>query len=392
MGNSYRGSIALITGALSVLTGCYYVYPTKLPPMHQGSLAVAGQPIEVRTREVKTFRGPCMDSDIEKGHCELKGGHLTEWTNIKHTQFVYGGHALTYAELRELADPEWPKAVEKVQGLKSSCRISVVPSTLALASAGAALATFLFSAKFSDQQQKYIYIGSAAGFVGFSAVSYPLGGHACRKSNKTTGAEYEWDLADWENYPGSAQISDTLLKLASDFNERVGAAPTPATDDPSDASPQNERPSTEHPSPPVDGPPKAAAPIASRVRDALIATGQYPTFVAAVDHAKSWDAFDAPAYTIFAPTEQAFAALAPEVRTAVMSTATMNVISQLSNHVVHEKLSRADIAKQKLLKTNGSRRKDVKKKGTKLLVGGGAIGDPIDTGDGLIYPIDKFLQ
>ena len=75
---------------------------------------------------------------------------------------------------------------EQAQGLKSSCRISVVPSTLALASAAAALGAWLFSAKFSDDQLKYIYIGSAVGFVGFSAVSYPLGGHACRKSNKST--------------------------------------------------------------------------------------------------------------------------------------------------------------------------------------------------------------
>jgi len=391
MGNSHCVSVAVVTCALSTLTACYYVYPTKMPPMHQGSLAVAGQPIEVRTREVKTFFGPCSDSDVAKGQCEMNRGHLTSWENIKHTQFSYGGHALTYAELRELADPNWPKVVEQAHGLNASCRISVVPSTLALASAAAALGAWLFSAKFSDEQLKYIYIGSAVGFVGFSAVSYPLGGHACRKSNKSTGAEYEWDLNDWESFPGSKQLSEDLLKLASDFNERVGAAPTPATDDPSDARAKDESPSSEHPSPPVDGPPTAAVPIVSRVRDALIATGQYPTFVAAVDHARIWNAFDAPGYTIFAPTEQAFAALAPEVRTAVMSTATMKVIDQLRNHVVSEKLSRADIAKQKLLKTKGSSREDVKKKGTKLLVGGGAIGEPIDTGDGLIYPIDKFL-
>ena len=124
----------------------------------------------------------------------------------------------------------------------------------------------------------------------------------------------------------------------------------------------------------------------------MIATGKYATFVAAVDHAKLWGEFDAPAYTIFAPTEHAFAVLAPEVRAAVMSTATMKVFDQLRNHVVHEKLSRADIAKLEVLQTRNSPRKRVRKKGKKLLVGDGVIGEPIDTGDGLIYPIDTFLR
>jgi len=242
--------------AFCVLTGCYYIYPTKMPPMHHGVLAVAGQPIEIKTREVKTFFAACSDSDAKDGHCEMHRDKLTNWMSIEHTQFSYGGHNLTYAELRELTDPNWTKVIEQVQQLKSSCGVSIVPSTIALASAAAALIPLLFSRNFSDDQQKYIYIGSAVGFVGFSALSYPIGGHACRKSNESTGAQYDWDLDDWERYPGSQELSDEVLKLASDFNDRVGATPedsgtTAPTADPSGTSAPVPTPTSTQPRPPA---------------------------------------------------------------------------------------------------------------------------------------------
>ena len=50
------------------------------------------------------------------------------------------------------------------------------------------------------------------------------------------------------------------------------------------------------------------------------------------------------------------------------------------------------VAKLEVLQTRNFPRKRVGKKGKKLLVGDGVIGEPIDTGDGLIYPIDTFLR
>ena len=62
------------------------------------------------------------------------------------------------------------------------------------------------------------------------------------------------------------------------------------------------------------------------------------------------------------------------------------------NHVVYQKLTRAQIAAAPRLDTHGSQREPIKKKGKELLIDGAVIGEPLDTPDGVIYPIDKVLQ
>ncbi len=365
--------------ALSALTGCYFAYPPKMPPVHSGPLLVEGQLIEVKTRDVKAFIGACSEQDISEGTCEMRHGELRHYIMNKRTRFSYGDRYLNYAELREIIDPQWPQTVETIKHLKGTCELSLVPSALAaLSLAVGVLVPLLESGHISDDAKTYFYIGGGAGAVLFTGLSYPLGGAACVRASGAANAEYEWNLDDWEEYPGSDHLNDDLLKAVADFNARASGSPKPeAPGDSSSAEPKAKEPT----------PAAVVAPIESKVRDALLATGQFPSFIAAIDNAKDWKAFDAPAYTIFAPTEAAFAALSDQERERMLTTESGMVVVSLHAHVVHEKLTRKQLDHEVRIKSY-----KFSKKGKQLLLGHSVVGEPIDTGDGIIYPIDRLLE
>lgn len=222
-------STVMAACAMSALSGCYFLFPAKLPPGHKGDLIVEGEQMEVKTREVKTFVGSCSDSDIEKGRCELHRGKLTRWYMQTHARVKYGGRDLTYAELRELADPEYPQRIATMKSLKRACTTSLIPSALAVASiAIGVLAPQLEAGKLNDNQKNYFYIGGGVGAAVFGALSYPLGGYACVKSNHVARADYDWARDDWEGDGADLQ------KLVDDFNTRIrgGAASAPAATTP----------------------------------------------------------------------------------------------------------------------------------------------------------------
>lgn len=265
-----------------------------------------------------------------------------------------------------------------MKSLKGTCAISLVPSALAIASIAIGVFVPLLEAgKLSDDQKNYFYIGGGIGAAVFGALSYPLGGYACVKANQAAKAEYDWSKDDWEG------DGEDLKKLVNDFNTRIAARPV------------GDRPKPEahvHEITPTPDQPPADAPIASHARDALLATGKFPSFVAAIDNARAWDRFAADAYTIFAPTEDAFAALPDKDRSYFLTTQSGMVAVVWGNHVVRRKLTRAQIAKEVRLDTHGSQREPITKKGKRLLIDGAVIGEPIETADGVIYPIDKVLQ
>ncbi len=221
-------------------SGCYFLYPAKLPPAHKGDLVIPGEEIKIKTREVKVYTSGCTDSAIKAGRCDIdKSGKLKSYQMATKYRLKYGGKNLNYAEVRELADPEFPKQLATMKKNKRACTVSLVPSALAVASAAAGILIPLLEAgKLSDTEKKYFYAGGGAGFVVFGALSYPLGGYACRNSHNTIKAGFDWTKDD---YYGEGDIFD---KLVSDFNARVrtGGVVAKTTEETPDPQPPVETP------------------------------------------------------------------------------------------------------------------------------------------------------
>jgi len=205
--------------------GCYFAFPSKMPPPRKGELLVQGEEMKIKTREVKTYFGSCSDRDIKQGSCDFRDGKLTHWEMVTHARIKYGGKNLTYAEFRELADPEYSGRMEAMKSEKTMCSVSLVPSVLAVASiAVGVLAPLLEAGKLTDTQKNYFYVGGGAGAVLFGGLSYPLGGYACVRANRAAKAEYEWTKDDWYG------DGEEFQKLVDNFNARIhGGTPPDAT-------------------------------------------------------------------------------------------------------------------------------------------------------------------
>jgi hypothetical protein len=211
--------------AVMSASGCYFAFPSTLPPSHRSDLFVQGEAMKINTREVKTYAGTCSDRNIEDGTCELHNGKLQHWEMVSHARIKYGGKNLTYAEFRELADPEYQRRIEVMESEKTACTVSLVPSVLAVASvAVAVLVPLLEGGKLSDPEKNHYYVGGAAGAVLFGALSYPLGGYACVRANHAGTAEYAWTKDDWYG------AGEEFQQLVDNFNTRIrGGSPPDAT-------------------------------------------------------------------------------------------------------------------------------------------------------------------
>lgn len=131
------------------------------------------------------------------------------------------------------------------------------------------------------------------------------------------------------------------------------------------------------------------------IRDALVATGSFPTLVRVIDHASAWDDFEiTDGYTIFAPTEEAFAKLAPSRLKSFLEGRSSDIVMAKviwRAHVVPTKLTSAQVAKSQRVNTRRGP-KWIREEDGQLTIGGAVIGKPTVTANGVIYPIDRVIQ
>ena len=206
--------------ALAILSGCYYYYPDHVPKLN-GALVVEGEQMELVAHTSQEY-AKCYDSDYEHNKCEFVHGKLKRPYTLYHASVRYAGRELTQAEFMELAMPGYPDRIKGIEDRAATCKISLVPSVIAVAAAATAIVVpTLFNDKFSDDQQKMICYGGAATAAGFALLSYPLGGFACSKAQDLAGnllkdaKETEWTSSDAEDLV-------PLQKMVDDFNAKHG--------------------------------------------------------------------------------------------------------------------------------------------------------------------------
>lgn len=381
---SSRALLAL----LALTSSCYFYYPKQLPKVDT-ALIVEGEKITLSTRP-KTWWSTCPDSDLAEGRCEQHDG---KWRKAQHVlvgQMNYNGRALTRSEFYQLTIADYGARVQSVKDEKSTCRISLVPSALAVASAIVAIGVPLFfSTSFNDDQQRAIYIGGAVGTVVFAALSYPIGGFACVRARSKVGdllenaTLTEWEASDLAGF-------DELVKDADDFNNgRIGSSTPVVADKPAGETP-----------PTSDPPPDTGLDVVSgtSMLDVAVASGKFTQFLRALEVAGGTEWLkDKGPYTLFAPTDEAFAKLSQPYLDALFKTkgVTKKKLQQLwlyhfapstfSSEQVTDKLFR--------LKSQAGTDLRLKRKDGELTVEGAIVTEPgLTAPNGVIYGVDKLLE
>ncbi len=226
--------------ALLVLgSGCYAFYPDHVPKLHE-ALLVEGEQIKIDITRAKRY-GTCSDDDYKYDRCEVVHAKLKRPYTIYTAKAVYNGNTLTRAEFNQLVYADYPDRLKKVNDLKGVCRISLVPSVLAVAVVAVSyLGPLMIGNKLDDDQKKMVYIGGAITGGALGILSYPLGGFACVKAHSAAGSmfafakETEWESTDPDSFKD-------VEKLAADFNQRRGGDTTPPADDTApDSTPPDE--------------------------------------------------------------------------------------------------------------------------------------------------------
>ena len=102
-------------------------------------------------------------------------------------------------------------------------------------------------------------------------------------------------------------------------NDTTAATEAPATEAPATEAPATEAPSTEAPSTEAAAD-DAAAEEPGTVVEVAVESGQFPTLVAAIEAAGLVDTLNGPGpFTVFAPTEEAFAELLAKLKARISS-------------------------------------------------------------------------
>lgn len=296
-------TVALLVCLLS--SGCYFFFPFKMPPPRKTDLVVPGEQIRLKTREVKLYVASCSEDMARRGRCGIRDGKLMRWDPQDYTTLKYGGRDLTYAEFRDLADPEFADERARFKKLNRACNLSLVPSAISVVGiAAAVLYPLVASGQLTDTEKWYFRIGGGATAVVFGGLSYPLGGYACGQANYAVKKGHEWDEDDF------AGDGEELQKIVDDFNARVmNGGVTATTDEPATDTPATDTPSTED-TPTEDAPPAAGgfAPGAKPIMKVLGETGELTKFTALlVENGLGKELAKAGPYTVIALTDKSLA-------------------------------------------------------------------------------------
>lgn len=371
---------------LAMTSGCYFFYPHGAKRMPAPTVQ-AGAEIELSS-ENKTDWYSCGD-DVSK--CEMRKGKLAR--AVRWTEYTpsYGGENLTQGQVRVLVDPNYEKKWKAMESKKGTCSISLVPSAVFAIGALAALGAAAAYNSVGDPA-KYVAIG-AAGAMGLgAALSYPLGGFACMSARKIADdLNVEYSMAPnfvvSTNEYQKAQLAE-IKSLIDDFNRKAGAAPTP--EDTTPETPDGDTPTN---TTPEDTEPPKVTLAPSAVLDAVAATGEFPTFLMVIDHAKLRDLFkDGETYTLLIPTEETFAKLNPAKLKRMTTGSTSSMDTALwSQHVVLGIRTEKQMVKDHWLDPLGGRHRVEVIKGKTRIGGARIVGPVIKIPNAVIYPIDKLF-
>lgn len=128
------------------------------------------------------------------------------------------------------------------------------------------------------------------------------------------------------------------------------------------------------------------------IAEIAVANGNFDTLVAALDAAGLVSTFASPGnYTVFAPTDDAFAALGQDTINAVLADKDL-LTSILTYHVVNDSLSINQVANSNTLPTLNGKNVDVSFDGGQVMVDGSTIViNNIRASNGVIHVIDAVL-
>ncbi len=128
------------------------------------------------------------------------------------------------------------------------------------------------------------------------------------------------------------------------------------------------------------------------IAEVAVADGRFNTLVAALDAAGLVSTFASPGnYTVFAPTDDAFAALGEDTINAVLADQEL-LTSILTYHVVSDELSINRVANSDTLPTLNGQSVDVSFDGGQVMVDGSAIIiNNVQASNGVIHVIDAVL-
>jgi uncharacterized surface protein with fasciclin (FAS1) repeats len=332
----------------------------------------------------------CADYELKKDDCQLHKGELRMRSDEYMVVAKYQGNVLTVGEFYMLTDAKYVEGVEHIRSKSGMCKLSLVPSTIAIIGAAVAIAAVALNnggegALGTDAAQTLV-VGGGLAFGGGAILSYPLGGYACWSAHGEAD-----DLAlsiahhhAW--YLDKESDAEHLKKLADDFNaKQAGHAP--------------EREETPEITPPAKPEPKPTKPEPTNV-DAnkdivgtIEASGCCTIFLRAVAAADMTSALKgAGPLVVFAYSDKIFTNVDPKrIEKALNEHSTLR--KELQNHISTDPFSPKSLAggQQRLTMLSG---KTLKLHGSpdEVKVGRASVDGQLQASNGSIYIVDTVLQ
>ncbi len=210
-----------------------------------------------------------------------------------------------------------------------------------------------------------------------------------KQTIETLAVVQEWCAAAPKISPSTRYLTATVFKDDTNalFVWVIDGAPA-ATAGVSGAGPA---PDDGAPPEPAEEP--EAPVVASAVLDAVAATGKFPTFLKAVEHARVRDAFkDGAEYTLLIPTEETFEKLGKDSVASLTSGGFSNMHPVIwKQHVVVGIRTEKQMVKDYWLEPVGGKHRVEVVKGKTVIGGAHIVGPPIKIPHGVIFPIDKVF-
>jgi hypothetical protein len=258
--SSSSGMRLLVLVMVPLLSGCYFY-------KHVGGKTSApdirGTELRVK-RDSGRYSVHCPGSRIE-GCQPDSDGIWKKWRTYERIDVYAGNRRLNRGEVRALVSPEehakrWA-AVEKHRG---TCKLSAIPSFLALASAGVTVFGSAWAYKERDEvaedewtTAKTVGLVGLVGIAVFTIASYPIGGYACLSASSAmeeSGLQLD-DSTGYTKYDDNtgenlAEIEEVVARFNSQLANSGSADPAEEQGDTSTEPVTNET----TPDPPAESP------------------------------------------------------------------------------------------------------------------------------------------
>ncbi|MBA2538305.1 MAG: fasciclin domain-containing protein [Deltaproteobacteria bacterium] len=381
---------AAIIVSLSIsLSGCLFVkLPPKIPATTRPNLppdkfiqVEEGTVVETATKRVKT--GETCPKGRPRSECLEDIKFVNKAYDVAVATATIDGTPLSIGDVAVAASPEYVTDTETLRDLAAGCRRGRILMSAGVA--GLAAAYFLLQVGYNkdDPNRSYQVGGWAAlgaGVVGLAGGKFVFGGQQCDPGTKIYRKWYPvYRDADATQVRGEDEVK-MLRDLAARFNRDRNAAsiarqPTSRPTSPTTSQPDSsEQPAT-----------------TGTLRQAAVAAGTFSTFIKLLDEAGAAEYLDGSApHTIFAPTDEAFAKLGPELDKLLGKKSRLKQV--LLHHIVPGRHAHGDlVAMTKLDPVKGSDLR-LSSTGDQVQIDSVAISStPLSAGNGVIYRIDFVI-